>query len=114
MKSPSQEQETDVTLALRKIGLDARLQPGSGNKAERPNDIEVRDNFFVECKMTMKGSLSFKLAWFQHMIKKALTHSMRGVLAIRFKDRLRNWDYYVVEAEHFHHLLACEQQLCRK
>lgn len=110
-RTESHKQEVYVAHQLMRIYPKTHRQPGSGNQAHSPNDIHVPQHFFIECKCTVKKSITVQLQWLHTMIRTAMSFGVRGVIALRFVEPRKNTDLFVVEADYFYHLLECEKQI---
>ena len=71
-------------------------------------DIDL-DDFLVENKSTVNGSMSLKLQWLQKISHEALGRSKRPALAIQFTDAkgdpLKNGSYVMVSERDFQELI---------
>jgi Holliday junction resolvase len=110
----SQEHEQDIARLFRQRGLDAKVQPGSGNRDYNPNDVRSNDaDLMIECKVTEKRSMTFQLSWIERVKDKSMTFFKRGVVAMRFKLPwpAKPKDYIIIDFNFFMHLLECERQV---
>lgn len=117
MRTLSQQHEFDIVTMFQNNNVKAQLQPGSGNQSHNPNDIYAKNRFMVECKATTHETILVKLAWIKRLVERSMLFGLPGILAIRFKPKAfmsGNWDFFVIDATYFMHLLECERQVCNK
>ena len=88
--------------------LGGRMVAASGAMIGVKGDIDL-DDFLVENKSTVNGSMSLKLQWLQKISHEALGRSKRPALAIQFTDAngdpLKNGSYVMVSERDLQELI---------
>lgn len=107
----TQRMELEIAERINQI-YPAKRQAGSGNRPEHPNDVAVRNQFHVECKLTFANSIVLKLDWIVHALRQALQFGVPAILAIRFiNPKPMSGTYFVIPASMMYHLLACQAEI---
>ena len=89
-KSTDKMRKSQAQEARTAKAINGQRTPGSGAFAGHKGDV-ISDDFLVECKMTVKKSISLKSAWLAKIYREAVEKGKYPALHITVEESGQDW-----------------------
>ncbi len=86
----------------------AKVQPGSGSMAHAKADVILEGTYRIECKHTVKESISLKRAWLKKLSEEARAGEL-AILEIEFQGVSPPEQYAVIRSQDLRDLLFLKE-----